>query len=65
VFEADLQARELRKAGRRLRVQEQPFSVLVALIARAGAIVKVFYPVFPPDRNAGDVLAWLTSAPPT
>jgi hypothetical protein len=21
--------------------------------------VKVFYPVFPPDRNAGDVLAWL------
>jgi hypothetical protein len=19
----------------------------------------VFYPVFPPDRNAGDVLAWL------
>ncbi len=20
---------------------------------------KVFYPVFPPDRNAGDVLAWL------
>jgi len=30
--------------------------------ARRGepAIVKVFYPVFPPDRNAGDVLAWLT-----
>ena len=24
------------------------------------AIVKVFYPVFPPDRNAGEVLAWLT-----
>lgn len=23
------------------------------------AIVKVFYPVFPPDRNAADVLAWL------
>jgi hypothetical protein len=22
-------------------------------------IAKVFYPVFPPDRNAGDVLAWL------
>jgi len=39
VFEADLQARELRKAGRRLRVQEQPFSVLVALIVRPGAIV--------------------------
>jgi peroxiredoxin len=29
--------------------------------ARRGepAIEKVFYPVFPPDRNAGDVLAWL------
>lgn len=39
VFEADLQARELRKSGRRLRLQEQPFSVLVALIARPGAIV--------------------------
>jgi hypothetical protein len=22
-----------------------------------GAIEKVFYPVFPPDRNAGDVVA--------
>ena len=32
------------------------------LIVRAGRIVKVFYPVFPPDRNAGDVLAWLSAA---
>jgi DNA-binding winged helix-turn-helix (wHTH) protein len=39
VFEADLQARELRKAGRRLRIQEQPFSVLAALLARPGTIV--------------------------
>ena len=31
----------------------------LTLIARDGVIVKVFYPVFPPDRNAGDVLAWL------
>jgi len=31
----------------------------LALIADAGTIVKVFYPVFPPDRNAEDVLAWL------
>jgi cholera toxin transcriptional activator len=38
-FEADLQARELRKSGRRLRVQEQPFAILAALIARPGAIV--------------------------
>lgn len=31
----------------------------LTLIARDGAIEKVFYPVFPPDRNASDVLAWL------
>ena len=34
----------------------------LTLILRDGAIEKVFYPVFPPDRNAGDVLAWLTAA---
>jgi len=31
----------------------------LTLILRDGAIAKVFYPVFPPDRNAGDVLDWL------
>jgi peroxiredoxin len=31
----------------------------LALIAERGTIVKVFYPVFPPDRNAADVVAWL------
>lgn len=31
----------------------------LALVAEAGRIVKVFYPVFPPDRNARDVLEWL------
>ncbi|MGH9678648.1 MAG: peroxiredoxin, partial [Candidatus Acidiferrales bacterium] len=25
-------------------------------------IEHVFYPVFPPDRNAGDVLAWIAGA---
>ena len=34
----------------------------LTLIASDGAIVKVFYPVFPPDENAGEVLAWLTAA---
>jgi peroxiredoxin len=29
------------------------------LVADAARIVKVFYPVFPPDANAGDVLRWL------
>jgi peroxiredoxin len=32
----------------------------VALIAENGVVVKVFYPVFPPDRNAADVLDWLS-----
>jgi peroxiredoxin len=31
----------------------------VTLVIRDGEIVKAFYPVFPPDRNAADVLAWL------
>lgn len=31
----------------------------LTLIARDGEIVKVFYPVFPPDRNAEDVVDWL------
>jgi peroxiredoxin len=31
----------------------------LAMIIDDGRIAKVFYPVFPPDRNAGDVLAWL------
>ena len=31
----------------------------LTLIADRGEIVKVFYPVFPPDRNAAEVLSWL------
>jgi peroxiredoxin len=31
----------------------------LTLIAEEGRIAKVFYPVFPPDRNAGEVLEWL------
>jgi peroxiredoxin len=31
----------------------------LTLVARQGRIVKAFYPVFPPDRNAAEVLAWL------
>jgi peroxiredoxin len=33
----------------------------LTLVAEHGRIVKVFYPVFPPDANAGEVLAWLRS----
>jgi peroxiredoxin len=31
----------------------------ITLVVRDGTIAKAFYPVFPPDRNAADVLAWL------
>lgn len=31
----------------------------LTFVAEQGRIVKVFYPVFPPDRNAGDVIGWL------
>jgi peroxiredoxin (alkyl hydroperoxide reductase subunit C) len=35
----------------------------MALIIDDAKITHVFYPVFPPDRNAGDVLAWLQANP--
>jgi peroxiredoxin len=35
----------------------------LALIIDNGRIRHVFYPVFPPDRNAADVLAWLRENP--
>ena len=35
----------------------------LALMIGDGIITQVFYPVFPPDRNAGDVLAWLQANP--
>lgn len=34
----------------------------LTLIAREGRIARVFYPVFPPDTHAADVVAWLTVA---
>ena len=34
----------------------------VTLIANVGKIVKVFYPVFPPDSNANKVIDWLRSS---
>jgi peroxiredoxin len=35
----------------------------MALIIDDARITHVFYPVFPPDRNAADVLAWLKDHP--
>lgn len=34
----------------------------MALVIDDGIIVKVFYPVFPPDKNAEEVVAWLRSS---
>lgn len=33
----------------------------MALVIDDGTIVKVFYPVFPPDKNAREVVAWLST----
>ena len=37
----------------------------LAWVADDGRITKVFYPVFPPDKNAEEVLAWLRSTSET
>lgn len=35
----------------------------LAMVIDDGKVTTVFYPVFPPDRNAPDVLAWLGANP--
>ena len=35
----------------------------LAMVIDEGTVTMVFYPVFPPDRNAPDVLAWLEAHP--
>jgi peroxiredoxin len=34
----------------------------MALVIEDGVVVKVFYPVFPPDQNADEVIAWLRAS---
>jgi peroxiredoxin len=34
----------------------------MALVIENGVISKVFYPVFPPDKNAEEVIAWLSES---
>jgi peroxiredoxin len=34
----------------------------MALVIEGGIIAKVFYPVFPPDKNAEEVVAWLQAS---
>jgi DNA-binding winged helix-turn-helix (wHTH) protein len=38
-FEADLRAGQLRKNGRKVKLQDQPFQILVCLLERAGEVV--------------------------
>ena len=35
----------------------------LTIIAKDGVIQKVFYPIFPPNENAAEVIAWLTTHP--
>ncbi|MBX9627688.1 MAG: peroxiredoxin [Gemmataceae bacterium] len=44
-------------AGGRERIKR------LTLVIRGGRVVKVFYPIFPPDRHAAEVLAWLRENP--
>jgi peroxiredoxin len=39
--------------------ERRAFYRRLTFVAAEGRIVKVFYPVFPPDRDAAEVLAWL------
>jgi peroxiredoxin len=43
------------EAGGRLRLKR------MTLIIEDGRVAHAFYPVFPPDRNAADVLSWLSA----
>lgn len=72
--QAEFAAREhilfplLSDAGGRLRkalglptveAEGRTFYRRLTFVAAEGRIVKVFYPVYPPDHDAGSVLAWL------
>jgi peroxiredoxin len=46
-----------------MQVADMTLLKRIALIVDDGVISHVFYPVFPPDRNAGDVLEWLRANP--
>jgi peroxiredoxin len=54
--------------GLRLPVFEISGMILLkrlTLVISDGRIEHVFYPVFPPDRNARDVVAWLAARVPS
>ena len=45
----------------RMEVEGHTLLKRLAMVVREGRVEKVFYPVFPPDRNAADVLAYLST----
>jgi peroxiredoxin len=47
----------------RFEVGGQTLLKRLTLLLRDGAVERVWYPVFPPDRHAGEVLAWLQANP--
>ena len=52
VYEVDLRAGELRKRGRKVRLQEKPFQILAALLERPGEVVtreELHRRLWPPD----------------
>jgi DNA-binding winged helix-turn-helix (wHTH) protein len=52
IFEVDCACRELRKHGSRIRLQEQPFQILISLLDHAGELVsrdELCRKVWPPD----------------
>ncbi len=51
------------KLLKRFRSAGQTLIKRFAMVIDDGVVTKVFYPVFPPDRSAADVIAWLGAHP--
>lgn len=47
-----------------MEIDGQSLLKRLTLVLDSGRIAKVFYPVFPPDRHAEEVLAWLEANRP-
>ena len=55
-FEVDAVSGELRRQGLKIRLQDQPFRLLVLLLERAGDVV-ICGPQWPPDHPVEELLA--------
>jgi peroxiredoxin len=45
------------------KVESMTLIMRLTLVIRDGQVEKVFYPVFPPDQNAEEVVRWLSQNP--